>query len=107
MWQVLTNLLDNATRHGEPPITVTTGRDGRFVCLRVQDAGPGMEPEFLAQATARFTRADTARSTPGTGLGLSVVDAIVAAHGGELRLHSDDAGTTVTVLLPAAIAPID
>ncbi|MCU7726964.1 HAMP domain-containing histidine kinase [Actinoplanes sp. KI2] len=103
MRQVLTNLLDNASRHGAPPITVTTGRDGPFVQVRVQDAGPGMEPEFLARATGRFTRADTARSTPGTGLGLSVVDAIVAAHGGELRLRSDGAGTVVTVLLPAAV----
>jgi len=102
MRQVLTNLLDNATRHGEPPITVRTGRDGVAAYLRVHDAGAGMSPAFLARATARFARADTARSTPGTGLGLSVVDAIVTAHDGELRLHSDRDGTTVTVLLPAA-----
>ena len=74
--QVLTNLLDNATRHGTPPITITTGRTGGAAYLRVHDHGPGIDPAFLTHATARFTRADTARSTPGTGLGLAVVDAI-------------------------------
>lgn len=118
--QVLTNLLDNATRHGKPPITLTTGGDGNAVYLRVHDHGPGMNPAFLTQATARFARADTARTTPGTGLGLSVVDAITTAHHGQLRLCSNsthhrrdgthfaaacqhpESGTTITVLLPAA-----
>jgi signal transduction histidine kinase len=117
--QVLTNLLDNAARHGRPPITVTTGRDGESVYLRVRDSGVGIDPGFLSQATARFTRADAARSTPGTGLGLAVVEAIVVAHGGRLRLCSNGAyydsdgvraapcsccegGTTVGLFLPVA-----
>lgn len=115
--QVLTNLLDNAARHGRPPVTVTTGRDGDAVFVRVHDHGDGMDPSFLTRATARFTRADAARTTPGTGLGLALVEAIVHAHRGRLRLCSngthhlrgDDEmtcdhpteGTTVTVLLPA------
>jgi two-component system OmpR family sensor kinase len=117
--QVLTNLLDNATRHGQPPVAVTTGRagDAAVAYLRVHDHGPGMDATFLAQATGRFTRADTARTTPGTGLGLAVVDAIITAHHGQLRLCSNGihhrrgseypyacdhpvAGTTITVLLP-------
>ena len=52
--------------------------------LRVYDHGPGMDPVFLSPATARFTRAEASRTTPGTGLGLAVVDAIVTAHHGEL-----------------------
>lgn len=119
--QVLTNLLDNAARHGRPPVTVVTGRAGAAVYLRVHDAGPGMDPAFLAQATARFTRADDSRSTPGTGLGLAVVDAIVTAHHGELRICSNgthhlgehlagecthtEPGTTIAVFLPAADVP--
>ncbi|GAA2716641.1 sensor histidine kinase [Actinoplanes palleronii] len=118
--QVLTNLLDNAVRHGRPPVTVTTRRSDDLVYLRVHDHGSGMDPAFLSVATARFTRADTSRSTPGTGLGLAVVDAIITAHHGELRIcangthhqqpgttptpgcdHPHD-GTTITVLLPAA-----
>ncbi|BFU43181.1 ATP-binding protein [Krasilnikovia sp. MM14-A1004] len=124
--QVLTNLLDNATRHGQPPVTVTTGRAGTAVYLRVHDRGPGIDPGFLDQATARFTRADTARTTPGTGLGLAVVDAIVAAHRGQLRLCSNGIhrradngtgfpvacehpanGTTISVLLPAEPPPTE
>jgi two-component system OmpR family sensor kinase len=120
--QVLTNLLDNATRHGKPPITITTGCSGDVAYLRVHDHGPGMDPAFLGLATARFSRADASRSTPGTGLGLAVVDAIVTAHHGELRIcangvhqqpgtpfptdceHPDD-GTTITVLLTTRDAP--
>lgn len=117
--QVLTNLLDNAGRHGRPPITITTSRDAAAVYVRVHDHGPGIDPVFLAQATARFTRADSARTAPGAGLGLAVVEAIADAHHGELRVCSrgghhrsrdvfpalcrhPDAGTTVTLLLPAA-----
>ncbi|GAB1640042.1 ATP-binding protein [Krasilnikovia sp. MM14-A1259] len=118
--QVLTNLLDNAARHGRPPVTVATGRLGAVAYLSVHDQGPGMEAAFLARATDRFARADNARTTPGTGLGLAVVDAIVTAHHGRLRLCSngvhqhgndeaqfpatcahDGDGTTITVLLPA------
>jgi signal transduction histidine kinase len=117
--QVITNLLDNAARHGAPPITVTAERAGNLIRMTVHDHGPGMDPGFLSRAAERFSRADTARTTPGTGLGLSLVDAIVTAHHGELRICSHDAhhrttaqfdlvcahaapGTTITVLLAAA-----
>jgi signal transduction histidine kinase len=77
-----------------------------------------MPAEFLPHAAERFARADAARSTPGTGLGLCLVEAIVTAHGGQLLCCSGAAhhhpapdpvpcthpgtGTTVTVLVPAA-----
>lgn len=104
-------------RHGAAPITVATGTTGGYARLTVHDAGPGMPAQFLPHAAERFARADTARTTPGTGLGLSLVDAIVAAHDGHLWWCSGaahhhpqpapvpcthpGAGTTVTVLLPA------
>jgi two-component system OmpR family sensor kinase len=119
--QVITNLLDNAARHGATPITVTAGRSNDLVVITVHDNGPGIDADFLAHATQRFSRADTARTSPGSGLGLSIVDAIVAAHQGELRICSAGAhhrtsqrfdvacthpatGTTLTVILPAADA---
>ncbi|MCW3842537.1 HAMP domain-containing histidine kinase [Micromonospora yasonensis] len=119
--RVVTNLLDNALRYGAPPVTVTVDRADGLVRLMVHDNGPGMDPEFLPHAAERFRRADTARTSPGTGLGLSLVEAIVRAHHGELWICSAGAhhrisavfagecrhpavGTTVTVLLPAAPA---
>jgi signal transduction histidine kinase len=117
--RLVTNLLDNALRYGAPPITVAVDRADGLVRLTVHDNGSGMAPEFLPHAVERFRRADTARTSTGTGLGLSLVEAIVRAHHGELRICSAGAhhrigavyagpcrhpanGTTVTVLLPAA-----
>jgi signal transduction histidine kinase len=83
----------------------------------VSDAGPGMPPALLTGATQRFTRADEARTRPGSGLGLALVDTLVTQAGGELRLchhgrHSSHGrrapvrcthgpAMTVTVLLPS------
>jgi signal transduction histidine kinase len=116
--RAVTNLLDNAARHGAPPITVTAEPVDNAIRLTIHDTGPGMAAAFLPHATDRFTRADTARTTPGTGLGLALVAAIIDAHHGHLRIcsnhghhHTDQRrhvpcphpgeGTTVTVLLPA------
>jgi two-component system, OmpR family, sensor kinase len=115
--RIATNLLDNAFTHGRPPVLVQVRTDGSCGVLEVSDAGPGMPPDLLAHATRRFNRAPEARPRPGAGLGLSIVEALVAAAGGELRLcydghHSSsgaatgvrcghDAGMTVSVILPA------
>jgi two-component system OmpR family sensor kinase len=115
--RILTNLIDNAMAHGSPPITVTTDvLPNGWARITVSDKGPGMPPELLETATRRFTRADAARSRPGSGLGLALVQALTARAGGSLRLchaghhwtdgrvdsivcdHGD--GMTVTVLLP-------
>ncbi|MCZ4103465.1 HAMP domain-containing histidine kinase [Streptomyces sp. So13.3] len=115
---VLTNLLDNALRHGAGIVTVTACGDQGAVLLLVHDHGPGMDPLFVPHATERFARADASHTSPGTGLGLSLVHSIVRAHRGGLRIcsstvhhHVDgdhnpacrhrDTGTTVTVILPA------
>ena len=84
--QVLGNLLDNAARHGAPPVAVavdTVDGCGRMV---VTDAGAGMDPAMLATATRRFARSAESRSREGFGLGLSLVESIVTRAGGELRL---------------------
>ncbi len=90
--QVLLNLLTNAHVHGSPPVQVTVrheAADGReVVVLTVTDHGPGVPPDFLPTAIERFRRTSEARARPGAGLGLSLVHALVAAAGGELRLCS-------------------
>lgn len=117
--RVLTNLLDNAARHGAPPFKVDLDEPAHgWAGLRASDAGPGMTPALLAIATQRFARADEARARPGTGLGLFLVEALVTQAGGEVRLcHSGQHTSygrpapvecghgpemTVTVLLPTS-----
>jgi two-component system, OmpR family, sensor kinase len=105
--QVLTNVLTNAAVHATAPvpIQVTAAQEGPEVVVRVVDGGPGLPPEQAAQVFDRFWRADAARTRVrgGSGLGMSIVAALVADHGGRVSFDSDVAtGTTVTLRLPAA-----
>lgn len=102
--QVVRNLLDNAARHASRTVWVETGeRDGDAV-LVVADDGPGIPPAERSRIFERFVRLDDARSREegGTGLGLSVVRAIVEGHGGSVRVVDDDRfpGAVFAVTLP-------
>lgn len=100
--RVVTNLLDNAAAHGSPPVQVSVDEPASgWARLMVADAGPGMSPALLTTATQRFTRAEEARSRPGTGLGLSLVGTLVSRVGGELRLCHD--GRHATYGSPAPV----
>ena len=96
--QVVTNLLTNARKHTPEGTTITVrARPG---VIEVHDDGPGFHPELARTAFERFTRGDVARQrTGGAGLGLSLVQAIVAAHGGSVALSSEPGDTTITVRL--------
>jgi signal transduction histidine kinase len=95
-------VLDNALRHGRPPVAMAiTKRDGR-IQLAIRDAGPGFPSGSGERLFERFYRADPARSGEGTGLGLSIARAIIEAHGGTIRASAaDGGGATVTLELPA------
>ena len=102
--QVLSNLLTNARRYTPPGTTVTVRvRAGEF---SVHDDGPGFEEGLAEHAFERFVRGDESRSRPddeaasGAGLGLSLVDAITRAHGGDVTLHSSPGNTTIRVTFP-------
>src|SRR6266498_348194 len=103
--QVLDNLLDNTRFHtpkGTPVRVKITRADGELV-LTVADEGPGLSPEAATRVFERFYRGDRTRSrgTGGAGLGLSIVSAIVHAHGGKVSAPSSNgAGTTFEVRLP-------
>jgi two-component system, OmpR family, sensor kinase len=109
--QVLDNLLTNVRVYTTPgsPVGVQVTEDASVVRVVVSDAGPGMSADELAHATERFFRGDpsrTRRNGAGSGLGLSIVQAIVRAHDGTLVLSSaPDGGTTATVELPLVVPP--
>ncbi|WP_113716738.1 sensor histidine kinase [Arthrobacter dokdonensis] len=103
--QVMLNLLSNAAKHTPPGTTVSTrvsqDADGAAV-ITVTDDGAGIAPAFQDVIFDRFSRADTARTgTQGsTGLGLSIVAAIMNAHHGTVNLASTPGETTFTLRLP-------
>lgn len=103
--QVLANLLGNARSHTPPGTTITTavsaaGDPARAV-ITISDDGPGIAAEMLPRVFDRFVRADTARAhTDGSGLGLSIVAAIVAAHHGCVHATSNPGHTSFTIELP-------
>jgi signal transduction histidine kinase len=118
--QVLANLLGNVRAHTPPgtPVMVRVFPAGDGAVLEVSDAGPGMSAQDGARAFDRFHRgargggvdvpppvtAGAGRST-GSGLGLSIVQAIAAAHGGDVRLRTaPGAGTTVHLWIPVRFA---
>jgi len=105
--QVLDNLIANAVKFSHPGDTVwvrATWADGRWR-IDVADQGIGIPPDEVDRLFQRFVRASNARTSgrPGTGLGLSVVKAIVELHGGQVTVDSAlDQGTTFSIHLPAA-----
>ena len=98
--QALDNLIDNAVRHGAPPLAVSAQVRGDEVELRVSDAGPGVPVELVPRVFDRFT---TAGPTSGTGLGLYLVREIARAHGGEAGYQppTDGRPTTFLIRFPA------
>jgi signal transduction histidine kinase len=97
--QAVGNLVDNALRHGRPPVAVSAREAGDDLEIRVSDGGDGFPAEFAEQAFERFSRADTARARGGAGLGLSIVRAVARAHGGDAEIDGDASHTTVVMRL--------
>jgi signal transduction histidine kinase len=87
--QAVANLVDNAVKFSPEngAVALSAERDGRRIRMTVSDQGPGIPEEDRARATERFYRGDTARGTPGSGLGLALVQAVAYLHGGVLRLE--------------------
>ena len=104
--QVVTNLLTNAVQynHDGGEVKVATTRESGMAVLSVSDTGQGIPAEDLPRVFERFYRADQSRSSGNAGLGLAISKAIITAHGGNIDVSSEEnAGTTFTVRLPAAV----
>ena len=82
--RAVANLLDNAERHGLPPVVVEVEAGDSRVGITVRDHGPGLPPGFGALAFEPFTRAPAAAARSGTGLGLAIVAAIASRNGGDV-----------------------
>jgi len=123
--QIVTNLVENAVRHGAGDIVIAAHLAESCWTLQVTDQGESLDPTFVPHAVDRFRRADTSRTTPGNGLGMALVHALVHQAQGELRMcraghhtfpparfsavacRHPATGTTVSVLLPALVtAPL-
>ena len=108
--QAIANLLDNAMKFSPEGSTVrlaATRLPGR-ITIEVVDEGPGIPEADRGRATERFFRGETARNTPGSGLGLALVQAVMQLHGGELALShgsggfaTNGPGLCATLILPS------
>ncbi|OLD98896.1 MAG: hypothetical protein AUG91_07965 [Actinobacteria bacterium 13_1_20CM_4_69_9] len=101
--QALTNMVDNALRHGGGLVTLTAASRNGSVELHVLDEGEGFPEAFLSHAFERFSRADAARQD-GSGLGLAIVETVARAHGGEAHAaNRPSGGADVWLALPGAL----
>ena len=112
--QALANLVENAIKYGKPAaaaqplgvraareIAIEARREGDSVLLSVTDHGPGIPEADRKHAIERFVRLDASRTQPGSGLGLSLANAVATLHGGELRFGDAHPGLVATLVLPA------
>ncbi len=105
--QILSNLIDNAIKHGGKGTVEVGGAvlSAGWLQLWVRDEGPGIPEESRGRVFERFFRVDKSRARPqggGTGLGLAIVKNLVLAHGGDVRVESaEERGTTFFLKLPA------
>ena len=99
---VLANLVGNALRHGEPPVSVRLAVDQGWIVITVADRGPGLSPEVLPHVFDRFYKADSARSrSSGSGLGLAIAWENARLHGGTLVAENGpNGGAVFTLRLP-------
>jgi signal transduction histidine kinase len=119
--QALANLVDNAIKYAapdnatlapdspplngaQPEIVVKAAGDGDRILLTVADNGPGIPADDRIRAVERFVRLEQSRSLPGSGLGLSLANAVARLHGGELRLEDNAPGLRSVLALPRGVA---
>ena len=103
--QAAANLLDNALKFSPEggTISVSAHIAGPTLRIVIADQGPGIPESDRPHATERFFRGETARSTPGSGLGLALVLAVAHLHHGELRLEDNDPGLRAVLTIPAPV----
>jgi signal transduction histidine kinase len=102
LFQAFVNLLDNAIKFSPPGsrIEIAGWAEGKGYACAVCDGGPGIPAEEREKVFNRFYRGEQSRNSPGNGLGLSLVAAVVALHHGQIRLEDAEPGLRIVVSLP-------
>jgi signal transduction histidine kinase len=101
--QATANLLDNAIKYTDAgSVSLSVGREDGDAAITVADSGPGIPEDRCAAVFDRFVRLEGSRSTPGNGLGLSLVRAVALLHGGTVTLADNSPGLRAVFRLPAA-----
>jgi hypothetical protein len=106
--QALVNLVDNAIKYGGPgqvaangaEIVIRAQNEGDRILLTVADSGPGIPEGERGRVVERFVRLEQSRSQPGSGLGLSLAQAVARLHGGELKFEDNRPGLKAVLALP-------
>lgn len=106
---ILANLVGNALRHGEPPVSVRLSADPYWITLEVRDHGPGLDEAVLPHVFDRFYKADVARArSEGSGLGLAIARENARLHRGDLTVtNAPDGGAVFTLRLPYRAQDLD
>lgn len=104
--QAIANLLDNAVKYTPEAgcIQVAVGAGPEGVCLTVSDTGPGIGAADRERVLDRFVRLDASRTSPGSGLGLSLVAAVARLHHAQLSLADNEPGLRVRLMFPGSAA---
>ncbi|WP_413206887.1 ATP-binding protein [Rhodospirillum sp. A1_3_36] len=108
LFQAFANLLDNAVKFSPPQgsITLRLSVENNTPVVTLSDRGPGIPKSDRDRVFERFTRLDQSRTTPGNGLGLTMVGAVIEAHGGTITLtDTEGGGLTVVVQLRKKTGP--
>jgi signal transduction histidine kinase len=99
----VTNLIENACKYSsDQSVFIEVGSEGKWVKVLFEDKGIGIPEEDIPKITEPFYRGTNAVATPGSGIGLSLVNQIVSNHNGTIGIESKlNKGTRITMLLPA------
>ncbi len=102
MFDAVANLVDNAVKYGKDAgeVTVTVNERDRLAVVAIADDGPGIPPQEHQNVFRRFYRLESSRCTPGNGLGLSLVAAVVRLHGASIALLDNAPGLKIEIRLP-------
>lgn len=102
LFQVFTNLLDNAIKFTPEggTINIATQQRPESVSFTISDSGPGISPQYVEKVFERFFRAHDTQGVTGSGLGLSLVKAVVKLHHATIELSSNQPGLVVVVTFP-------